>query len=170
MIFKRPKSAVSNQRGFTAIELLMVMAVLGMLSAIAVQQIKFNRENAYDRQAQSIVRNLLTYSAVDEPITHNPGGAIDDSGTGGNSYASYGYPEVNIPVGIYWRIINDDSSGDDKWMFFFAHPNGKIGYYFWIPGDKCNATDDGSGNRSDKLFSDNSAGSYRNTASDGALP
>jgi prepilin-type N-terminal cleavage/methylation domain-containing protein len=170
MIFKRPKSAVFNQRGFTMIELLMVMAILGMLSAIAVQQIKFNRENAYDRQAQAIIRNLLTYSAVDEPITDNPGGALDDSGTGGNSYGSYGYPEVNIPMGIYWRILNDDVSGDDKWMFFFAHPSGRIGYYFWIPGDKCNATDDGSGNRSDKLFSDTSNNSYRKLASDGTLP
>ena len=170
MIFKKPKSAVFNQSGFTMVELLMVMAILGMLSAIAVQQLKFNRENAFDRQAQSIVRNLFTYSAVDEPITDSPGALLDDSGTGGNSYGSYGYPEVNIPMGIYWHIINDDVSGDDKWMFFFAHPNGKIGYYFWIPGDKCNATDDGSGNRSDKLFSDTGAGSYRNIASNGALP
>lgn len=170
MIFKRPKSAVSNQSGFTLIELMMVVAILGVLSAISLQQIKHNRESAYDRQAQSIVRNLLTYSAVDEPITDSPGALLDDSGTGGNSYGSFGYPEVNIPVGIYWHIINDDVSGDDKWMFFFAHPGGKMGYYFWIPGDKSNATDDGSGNRSDKLFLDKNDNSYRKIASDGVLP
>jgi prepilin-type N-terminal cleavage/methylation domain-containing protein len=170
MMLNRPKSAVSNQSGFTLIELMMVIAILGVISAIAVQQIKHNRESAFDRQAQAIIRNLLTYSAVDEPITNVPGALLDDSGSGGASLGSYGYPEVNIPVGIYWRIINDDVSGDDKWMFFFAHPSGKEGYYFWIPGDKCNATDDGSGNRSDKLLSDIAAGSYRWIASNAALP
>ena len=168
MIFKRPKSAVSNQRGFTFIELLMVIAILGLLSAIALQQLKNNRQSAFDRQAQTIIRNLLTYSAVDEPITDSPGALLDDSGPGGTSFADYGYPEVNIPLGIYWRVINDEDA-TDKWMFFFAHPGGKYGYYFWIPGDKCNAALDGSGNRSDKLLSDIADASYRWVASNAAL-
>jgi prepilin-type N-terminal cleavage/methylation domain-containing protein len=157
MIFKRPKSAFSNQRGFTAIELLMVMGIVGMLSAIAVQQIKFNRENAYDRQAQAMIRNLLTYAAIDEPDP--PAGQENLNGTGG-SFAHYGYHEVEIPSTVYWKVQNDI---DDRWLFWFAHPGGQTGFYFWIPGDAYGGSldTDGSGNRSDKLVSN---ASYRTDA------
>ena len=148
MIFKRPQSALSNQRGFTFVELLMVIGILGMLGAIAVQQIKFNRENAYDRQAQAMMRNLLTYAAVDEPAP--PAGQENQNGTGG-SLAIYGYPEVEIPAKVYWNIM----SVADRWQFWFAHPGGQSGFYFWIPGGAYSGdlSDDGAGNRSDKLVS-----------------
>jgi prepilin-type N-terminal cleavage/methylation domain-containing protein len=146
MIFKRHKSAVFNQRGFTFIELIMVIGILGMLSAIAVQQIKFNRENAYDRQAQAMMRNLLTYAAVDEPAP--PGGSENQNGIGGG-LAIYGYPEVEIPTNVYWNIMRVA----DRWQFWFAHPGGQTGFYFWVPGGAYSGdlNDDGAGNRSDKM-------------------
>ena len=159
MIFKRPKSAISNQLGFTMVELLMAIGILGMLSAIAVQQIKFNRENAYDRQAQSMIRNLLTYAAVDEPAP--PAGQENQNGAGG-SLAIYGYTEVVIPVDVYWKIQND---GDDRWRFWFASPGGQTGFYFWVPGDTYGLSLDDDGalppNRSDKLVAN---ASYRTDA------
>ena len=157
MIFKRPQSALSNQRGFSLIELMMVMGILGMLAAIGVQQIKFNRENAYDRQAQAMIRNLLTYAAIDEPAP--PAGQENQSGIGG-SLAVYGYPEVEIPGNVYWQIFND---GVDRWQFWFAHPGGVTGFYFWIPGDSYSGSldDDGALNRSDKLVSN---AAYRTNA------
>lgn len=159
MIFKRPKSAFSDQRGFTLVELLIVMGILGMLVAIGVQQIKFNRENAYDRQSQAMIRNLLTYAAIDEPDP--PAGSENQSGTGGN-LAIYGYPEVEIPKNVYWNVIND---GADRWRFWFAHPGGISGFYFWIPGDTYSGSLDDDGavppNRSDKLLAN---ASYRTNA------
>ena len=156
MIFERPKSAISDQRGFTLVELLIVMGILGMLVAIGVQQIKFNRENAYDRQAQAMIRNLLTYAAIDEPAP--PAGQEDQNGVGG-SFAVYGYPEVEIPGNVYWKVDND---GDDRWRFYFAHPGGIIGFYFWIPGDTYSGSLDDDlavpPNRSDKLLAN---GAYR---------
>lgn len=151
MIFKRPKSAISDQRGFTLVELLIVMGILGMLVAIGVQQIKFNRENAYDRQAMAMIRNLLTYAAIDVPDP--PAGMEDQMGNGG-SFAVYGYPEVELPDNVYWKVDND---GDDRWRFYFAHPGGISGFYFWIPGDTYSGSLDDDlavpPNRSDKLLS-----------------
>jgi len=162
MMFNRPKSALSNQRGFTLVELIMVIGILGMLSAIAVQQIKFNRENAYDRQSQAMMRNLLTYAAIDTP----QGG--DTAGQGG-SLGGVGFPEVEIPANVYWSVDND---GQDRWRFYFAHPAGLIGYYFWVPGDAYGGdlNNDGALNRSDKIYSDKNAASYRFDASGGVLP
>jgi len=92
-MFKRPKSALSNQRGFTLVELLMVIAILGVLAAISLQQLKNNREKSFDRQAQAMIRNVLTYAAIDTP----QGG--DTAGVGGN-LAGVGYPGVGIPANV----------------------------------------------------------------------
>ena len=143
MMFNRPKSAFSNQRGFTFIELLMVMAILGVLSAIALQQLKNNREKSFDRQAQAMMRNVLTYAAIDTPQ------GVDTAGQGGN-LEDIGFPEVEIPANVTWEVDND---GDDRWLFKFAHPGGGMGYYFWVPGDTYTLSldTDGFGNRSDKI-------------------
>jgi prepilin-type N-terminal cleavage/methylation domain-containing protein len=151
----------SNQRGFTLVELMMVMGIIGMLSAIGIQQVKFNRENAYDRQSQASMRNLLTAAAIDVP----QGG--DTAGQGGD-LGFLGYPDLEIPVNVYWSIDND---GADRWRIYFAHPAGRMGYYFWVPGDAYGGSldTDGSGNRSDKIFYDDLPNSYRKAAN-GSLP
>mgnify|MGYP000134406370 CR=1 FL=1 len=162
MIFKKPKSAISNQRGFTMVELLMVIAILGMLAAIAVQQLSINRTKSFDTQAKAMIRNVLTVAAIDTP----QGG--DTAGQGG-SLAGVGYPDVEVPANVYWSVDND---GADRWRFYFAHPSGLLGYYFWVPGDTYSGSldTDGSGNRSDKLVWAPDAGSYRFSASSGILP
>ena len=161
MMFNRPKSALSNQRGFTLVELIMVIGILGMLSAIAVQQITVSRTRSFDSQAHTMMRNVLTVAAIDTP----QGG--DTAGQGG-SLGGVGFPEVEIPANVYWSVDND---GQDRWRFYFAHPAGLIGYYFWVPGDTYGGdiNNDGSGNRSDKIFKDKRAGSYRHQAN-GSLP
>ena len=169
MIFKGPKSAVSNHRGFTLVELMIVMGILGILAAIGIQQVSLNRAKALDTQVVALVKNLLTAVAIDEPTGVPPAGP----GFGG-TLVDIGLPQVEVPENVTWNVVNVPGVGNrkDMWMFYMAHASGKRGYYFWIPGDACDAVEDsvlgdGTGNPSDYIFYDTDMGGgtpYRTNA------
>jgi len=49
-----------NRKGFTLIELLIVVAIIGILAAIAIPQFAAYRERAYNSAAVSDLKNVKT--------------------------------------------------------------------------------------------------------------
>lgn len=54
----------SIQKGFTLIELMIVVAIIGILAAIAIPQFSEYTKKGEDKAAQSDVRNLVTLATA----------------------------------------------------------------------------------------------------------
>jgi type IV pilus assembly protein PilA len=125
-----------EERGFTLIELMVVVLVIAILLAVAIPTFLGARERANDRAAQSNLRNALTnqltFYADDQQFTQDPAEL-----SGLDSSQLYAVPPASVPpsgTGIYVEVINTFQPGDTV-LLGARTPDGTC---FWIRnvGDK----------------------------------
>lgn len=73
------KSIIRNSKGFTLIELMIVVAIIGILAAIAIPQFAQYRMRAFNTSAESDVRNMKTAQEVLMGDHQHYGGTKEDN-------------------------------------------------------------------------------------------
>ena len=100
---------LNKEEGFTLVELLIVVAILGFLIAIAVPRMSGISDDARKRAIEANERTLV--SAATMWYAQNPGGTATWSGKPGEGWEPYLQEYPTGPGGVSYTVeIKDDGS------------------------------------------------------------
>lgn len=143
-MFRILKKKVEKEKGFTLLELLVVMAVIGILAAVILVNLQSARQKANDTKVQEEVRNMMT--ALETHIAVNgdaadfsngctivdivAGGILDTKLVGnelsvlpvhpGTPNLSYRYGGVFQDGVLNYVVYGQLTAGDNNGKFFVA--------------------------------------------------
>jgi type IV pilus assembly protein PilA len=86
-----------NQKGFTLIELMIVIAIIGILAAIAIPQFTVYKARGYNATSKSDLK--VAYTAAQAYFTDNPTGTFDAAALTALGYNATQGVVLNITAG-----------------------------------------------------------------------
>ena len=117
------KMSRNTEKGFTLIELMIVIAIIGILAAIAIPQFSAYRQRSYNAAAEADLRNAAT---AQEAYFIDASEYCDTSATlVGDPYGLY----LSDKVGF--RIRN---AGTSSYSMISFHPSGDCSFIIKGPG------------------------------------
>ncbi|MEW6668798.1 MAG: prepilin-type N-terminal cleavage/methylation domain-containing protein [Thermodesulfobacteriota bacterium] len=115
-----------DERGFTLIELMIVIAIIGILAAIAIPQFSAYRVRSYNSAANADLRNAAT--AQEAYFVDAQSYATNLSNITGSQYGLFTSQNVTVTVAgastSGYTMSSYHSSGDKTWSI--AGPGGSV--------------------------------------------
>ena len=91
----------NNESGFTLIELMMVIVIIGLLAMIAIPNFIVFRQKGFDAMANEDVKNA--YTAAQDYFTSSPAGSVSLS-----ELKDHGYVQSNgVTLGVLSGSLDD---------------------------------------------------------------
>ena len=117
------KFTKNNEKGFTLIELMIVIAIIGILAAIAIPQFSAYRTRSYNSAAQADLRNAAT--AQEAYFADNQEYCGTVSTLTGSTYGFYGSQNVTLSI---------SGAGSSGYTMTAYHTSGNKTYTLMGPG------------------------------------
>jgi prepilin-type N-terminal cleavage/methylation domain-containing protein len=124
---QRITSKIRDQRGFTLIEIIMVIVLLGIIAAIAIPKYIDLRTEAADATASGIVGAIVSSASIGyaDLVTHNSGTTFPDFALLHTNYLQAQNITMNsVPTSAYWTA----AIGGDPYTFTYTAATGNAAW------------------------------------------